>query len=143
MDDRLSRSDHGRRRLGEYDRLLRKIRGGVQRSGAFLDVLDIIEADAENILPRPRDGREKRDIRLGARGTDRPSGCSAIQQIPQPGNRSEEHTSELQSLMRNSYAVFCLKKKTNNIQNKITCGPDERSQSSAERTMSHPTQKSK
>src|SRR3546814_6805793 len=29
--------------------------------------------------------------------------------------RSEEHTSELQSLMRSSYAVFCLKKK-NNIQ---------------------------
>src|SRR3546814_2275423 len=28
--------------------------------------------------------------------------------------RSEEHTSELQSLMRSSYAVFCLKKKTNN-----------------------------
>src|SRR3546814_2173937 len=27
------------------------------------------------------------------------------------GQRSEEHTSELQSLMRNSYAVFCLKKK--------------------------------
>src|SRR3546814_4836427 len=29
--------------------------------------------------------------------------------------RSEEHTSELQSLMRNSYAVFCLKKKKNHI----------------------------
>src|SRR3546814_5750855 len=29
--------------------------------------------------------------------------------------RSEEHTSELQSLMRISYAVFCLKKKNNNI----------------------------
>src|SRR3546814_9945866 len=29
--------------------------------------------------------------------------------------RSEEHTSELQSLMRISYAVFCLKKKTKNI----------------------------
>src|SRR3546814_7567947 len=29
------------------------------------------------------------------------------------GLRSEEHTSELQSLMRISYAVFCLKKKTN------------------------------
>src|SRR3546814_7851681 len=28
--------------------------------------------------------------------------------------RSEEHTSELQSLMRISYAVFCLKKKTKN-----------------------------
>src|SRR3546814_9171692 len=33
----------------------------------------------------------------------------------QVGDRSEEHTSELQSLMRNSYAVFCLKKKKNNI----------------------------
>src|SRR3546814_4837394 len=30
--------------------------------------------------------------------------------------RSEEHTSELQSLMRISYAVFCLKKKKDNIQ---------------------------
>src|SRR3546814_8081512 len=43
--------------------------------------------------------------------------------IPMPKNtlhglkrlgRSEEHTSELQSLMRNSYAVFCLKKKKQN-----------------------------
>src|SRR3546814_10604004 len=32
--------------------------------------------------------------------------------------RSEEHTSELQSLMRNSYAVFCLKKKTKKNKNK-------------------------
>src|SRR3546814_2428911 len=31
--------------------------------------------------------------------------------------RSEEHTSELQSLMRNSYAVFCLKKKIHNKNN--------------------------
>src|SRR3546814_6192456 len=30
-------------------------------------------------------------------------------------SRSEEHTSELQSLMRSSYAVFCLKKKRHNI----------------------------
>src|SRR3546814_1175964 len=30
-------------------------------------------------------------------------------------SRSEEHTSELQSLMRISYAVFCLKKKTSNL----------------------------
>src|SRR3546814_1744312 len=33
-------------------------------------------------------------------------------QITHKGSRSEEHTSELQSLMRISYAVFCLKKKT-------------------------------
>src|SRR3546814_9821246 len=36
--------------------------------------------------------------------------CGGIAAAPTPG-RSEEHTSELQSLMRNSYAVFCLKKK--------------------------------
>src|SRR3546814_1828373 len=30
--------------------------------------------------------------------------------VTELSNRSEEHTSELQSLMRNSYAVFCLKK---------------------------------
>src|SRR3546814_6390242 len=40
--------------------------------------------------------------------------CSARVAICQRGNRSEEHTSELQSLMRISYAVFCLKKKKNN-----------------------------
>src|SRR3546814_1023171 len=35
---------------------------------------------------------------------------------PKGSLRSEEHTSELQSLMRTSYAVFCLKKKTNQEQ---------------------------
>src|SRR3546814_4391139 len=45
----------------------------------------------------------------------RPGAARAGQRVPQPGrHRSEEHTSELQSLMRISYAVFCLKKKKNN-----------------------------
>src|SRR3546814_2460184 len=35
----------------------------------------------------------------------------------EPGGRSEEHTSELQSLMRISYAVFCLKKKNKSNKN--------------------------
>src|SRR3546814_8180237 len=35
-------------------------------------------------------------------------------------NRSEEHTSELQSLMRISYAVFCLKKKKKISRNTLT-----------------------
>src|SRR3546814_17234101 len=39
----------------------------------------------------------------GSRAPSRWCGCTA--------SRSEEHTSELQSLMRISYAVFCLKKK--------------------------------
>src|SRR3546814_8097675 len=39
-----------------------------------------------------------------------------IEAMRSPGARSEEHTSELQSLMRISYAVFCLKKKNNTNQ---------------------------
>src|SRR3546814_6775758 len=35
--------------------------------------------------------------------------------LARAADRSEEHTSELQSLMRNSYAVFCLKKKNNTV----------------------------
>src|SRR3546814_8916966 len=47
-------------------------------------------------------------IRL--RLADRP-GEAGIIRCDRPVRRSEEHTSELQSLMRISYAVFCLKKK--------------------------------
>src|SRR3546814_8422800 len=41
-------------------------------------------------------------------------GRDAIPNAQIAQRRSEEHTSELQSLMRISYAVFCLKKKTTN-----------------------------
>src|SRR3546814_6802760 len=50
-------------------------------------------------------------------------GHHAIHHVQQPPRiRSEEHTSELQSLMRNSYAVFCLKKKkeTKNLKHNTT-----------------------
>src|SRR3546814_5337907 len=42
-----------------------------------------------------------------------PAGVMPVGVVPGGSVRSEEHTSELQSLMRISYAVFCLKKKTN------------------------------
>src|SRR3546814_7541642 len=48
-------------------------------------------------------GRYHQDHRQGRQAASRPRAA-----------RSEEHTSELQSLMRISYAVFCLKKKNNN-----------------------------
>src|SRR3546814_4377126 len=50
-------------------------------------------------------------------GPQRPTRAAALlrqaqlRQVLQTPDRSEEHTSELQSLMRISYAVFCLKKK--------------------------------
>src|SRR3546814_3460764 len=52
--------------------------------------------------------------RDGSRGGTRASGSSADgADGHRRRSRSEEHTSELQSLMRISYAVFCLKKKKN------------------------------
>src|SRR3546814_7822074 len=46
-----------------------------------------------------------------------PSGAHFMAWLRQSIQRSEEHTSELQSLMRISYAVFCLKKKINHTNN--------------------------
>src|SRR3546814_5772325 len=51
----------------------------------------------------------------GASGSGTASRCRTQAQ----GSRSEEHTSELQSLMRISYAVFCLKKKKNTKTTKL------------------------
>src|SRR3546814_2580014 len=75
--------------------------------------------------PDRRLGLWRRRDRVGGRRTQR---LCAVRRpwrnqgrAHRPRRRSEEHTSELQSLMRNSYAVFCLKKKkkyTN--QNKTT-----------------------
>src|SRR3546814_5064021 len=56
--------------------------------------------------------------KFSLRRTPVPSICQRRKSVR---TRSEEHTSELQSLMRISYAVFCLKKKKNqNIQHHTT-----------------------
>src|SRR3546814_3962010 len=63
--------------------------------------------------------RRPRHLRAAADGRARRFGTKAagMDTRPRPlagaAPRSEEHTSELQSLMRISYAVFCLKKKKN------------------------------
>src|SRR3546814_4896021 len=77
--------------------------------------------------PRANERPKKQAELLGAAGSRTPTKCwlgmlqsesryhqQRLQQIRSKliKTRSEEHTSELQSLMRISYAVFCLKKKT-------------------------------
>src|SRR3546814_6339846 len=47
--------------------------------------------------------------------------------------RSEEHTSELQSLMRISYAVFCLKKKNRRLTSKYNAQYNKRRQTTTEK----------
>src|SRR3546814_3106082 len=78
--------------------------------------------------PGGRDPRRERAADHGGPGAAHPRRDDHLSQQPDAERpRSEEHTSELQSLMRISYAVFCLKKKThktkqtqNNQQNKET-----------------------
>src|SRR3546814_4249028 len=52
-------------------------------------------------------------IALATTGLERTADMPDIPTIAESGFRSEEHTSELQSLMRISYAVFCLKQNKN------------------------------
>src|SRR3546814_5890215 len=59
--------------------------------------------------PRNRSQYPLETAQENDRGRHIPHGARSRR--PQPALRSEEHTSELQSLMRISYAVFCLKKK--------------------------------
>src|SRR3546814_5151879 len=59
-----------------------------------------------------------------------PGGSTITQQVARQFflSRSEEHTSELQSLMRISYAVFCLKQKTNKHRHTLTITPEQENQ---------------
>src|SRR3546814_2887058 len=83
-------------------------------------------------LGRDRFPREpgRARVRSCTRRTPRPYRspyCSQISASDSFSNtRSEEHTSELQSLMRISYAVFCLKKKTRNNTEKLIPQAEQR-----------------
>src|SRR3546814_10639092 len=84
-------------RLAEHAPML--VAAGVRRINVSLDTLD---AQAFRHITRVG------DLAVAQRGIDTARAA---------GLRSEEHTSELQSLMRISYAVFCLKK---TIENRIS-----------------------
>src|SRR3546814_10320328 len=74
----------------------------------------VLSRGAARRLDRRRGGAP-RLRRLGRRADGRGGPRHVPGQARRQGtDRSEEHTSELQSLMRISYAVFCLKKKTYN-----------------------------
>src|SRR3546814_2881019 len=82
------------RRRADLDR--RRAAVGGDRGGAFLRIVDAVAVLVVFVLVIVR----------GRLGEDQ-----SAADIARDAHRSEEHTSELQSLMRISYAVFCLKKK--------------------------------
>src|SRR3546814_10886017 len=75
-------------------------------------IADHVHIGADDLREDARLGRAQigQFLRTDSRCAHRPGG---MRRVDRAVLRSEEHTSELQSLMRISYAVFCLKKKIN------------------------------
>src|SRR3546814_2537644 len=98
--------------LFPYTTLFRSLAGSVPRGRVPFIGLTLIRLSAS----------EKKSSGEKLSSQSKPSKMSAANLAFASGRivrRSEEHTSELQSLMRISYAVFCLKKKNNNYKHTI------------------------
>src|SRR3546814_8250458 len=82
---------------------------GVLSAGRLIDTFERDSWTQDDLLAAAFAGYQKRDALLNEAA---PRDFSWKPYLPSASRvRSEEHTSELQSLMRISYAVFCLKKK--------------------------------
>src|SRR3546814_2855352 len=102
----------GSRPGAEADHRLQRVVAGAQlivlrvQEGQH-PVLLVVVQELPGNRPRRQPGREQqRELPPAHTGTEEHRAAAQQQHA-----RSEEHTSELQSLMRTSYAVFCLKKK--------------------------------
>src|SRR3546814_5357211 len=109
--------------MGEVERLVImeggidvRIVGKVERRER-VDAAPILAADHHRARGVGRADRRKRG---GERGEQIGVGQLVVRFVAdlEPQSRSEEHTSELQSLMRISYAIFCLKKKNTQQQSR-------------------------
>src|SRR3546814_10689411 len=76
--------------------------------------LDAVRPDLAEVLARKAKTLDasRPDAVARRRRTGQRTVRENVDDLVDPDSRSEEHTSELQSLMRHSYAVFCLKQKT-------------------------------
>src|SRR3546814_3887158 len=99
------------------DEALFQVAGILSGAGpAFLfRFIDALAAGGETLgLSKDQAGRLAKAMVEGAAAlaaSEAESPATLADRVASPGGRSEEHTSELQSLMRISYAVFCLNKK--------------------------------
>src|SRR3546814_832183 len=97
--------------------------GGVVPDGWFVSTICAAIDEIRNVLAVLAETRIEPDGNdadlIGRLDAAAIADCRAANSPEGTGERSEEHTSELQSLMRISYAVFCLKKKTKKYLYKI------------------------
>src|SRR3546814_2658478 len=124
--------------FGDYRSAVRAysaVTSGAHRSDALREMMDATHRAGSDILPYiindgPNSGRGGAPSQTAPRPRlrDLPNRISIDEKDPRrwlgrlgrdDSRRSEEHTSELQSLMRISYAVFCLKKKKYENKNNV------------------------
>src|SRR3546814_7647291 len=99
-------------RMEDIDRVRDYLTGLQDRICAAIEAVDGQATFAEDSWTREPDGACADDNKLASGGgRTRVLRGGAVFEQAGIGFRSEEHTSELQSLMRNSYAGICLKKK--------------------------------
>src|SRR3546814_7537414 len=91
--------------LFPYTTLVRSLRNGSMHNSRA-------KGGCQEPPRRNADGSRRADSRAASVAADNSAPALSSACSSSDKRRSEEHTSELQSLMRTSYAVFCLKKKT-------------------------------
>src|SRR3546814_1981161 len=94
-----------------WDAMCRTIMSAGSRRGAMMATLSCDHPDIEAFIAAKQEPGRLSMFNLSVLVSD------AFMQAVREDQRSEEHTSELQSLLRISYAVFCLKKQKIKTQN--------------------------
>src|SRR3546814_6136798 len=102
----------------EFDADLRISRGRIDAIGSGLSAHEgetVVDANGRRLLPGMIDDQ----VHLREPGMEYKADMATESTAAAAGGRSEAHTSELQSLMRISYAVFCLNKTKHNTNTRI------------------------
>src|SRR3546814_9509382 len=102
---------HARQDLPSYYRLNREIHSCFNQAAhnhLLAQVYSTLNQRVQNLRFRSNLNPDKWNRAMGEH-------IAMVDALARREGRSEEHTSELQSLMRISYAVFCLKKKTTSL----------------------------